>query len=134
GQRLVLQEAAQDAFAQLNGLYSTAQDRKLPELESIRNIVNTIQRKYAEKDFENAYVMCISRVNELTALVQPYTWIEGEYPSSVNTFDEVARNPEVSGRGFLTLFNHNDPPQKYEKYGYGVYYNIDIPKEGVYNV
>jgi hypothetical protein len=133
GQRLVLQEAAQDAFAQLNALYSIAAERKVPELESTRNMVNTIQRKYAEKDFENAYAMCIARVNELTDQIKPYTWVEGEFPR-LSTFDETARNPEVSGQGFLNLFNHNDPPQKYEKYGYGAYYYFEVPKEGVYNV
>ena len=67
-------------------------------------------------------------------MVQPYIWIEGEVHSQINTFDEVAINPEASGNGYLTVFNPNPPPQKYEKYGYGVYYPMDIPKEGVYNI
>ncbi len=134
GQRLVLQEAAQDVFAQLGGLYTIAQTRKMPEAETIRNIVETIQRKYDEKDYENAYVLAIGKVNELTAIIQPYIWIEGERSGPINTFDEVARNPETSGGGYLTLFNHNAPPQKYDKYGYGVYYTVDAPKDGVYNI
>jgi len=134
GQRLVLQEAADDVLAQMNGLYTTAQARKLPEVEVIRNMVDTLERKYAEKDYENTYVMALGKVNELTALVQPYIWIEGERPSRVNTFDEVSQNPEVSGQHYLNLFNHNAPPQKYDKYGYGVYYTVDVPKEGVYNI
>ena len=72
------------------------------------------------------------KLNELTALVQPYIWIEGERPASVNTFDEVARNPEATGEHFLTLSNQNPPPAKYEKYG--VYYDMDVPKEGIYNI
>ena len=67
-------------------------------------------------------------------MVQPYIWIEGERPSQVNTFDEVARNPEASGERYLNLYNHNAPPLKYEKYGYGVYYSLDAPKDGVYNI
>ena len=130
----MLQEAAQDAQAQLVGLYTIAQERKLPQIESIRNIVDTIQRKYAEKDYENAYVLAAGKLFDLTALVQPYIWIEGENPSRVNTFDEVARNPEASGAQYLSLFNQNAPPQKYDKYGYGVYYNLDIPKEGLYTI
>jgi hypothetical protein len=134
GQRLVLQEAATDVLAQLNGLAAMAQSRKAPEIEAMRDIVDTIQRKVAEKDYENAYVMGVAKVNELTAEVQPYIWVEGEHPTRVNTFDEVSRNPEASGYGYLSLFNHNDPPQKYGKYGYGVYYDIEVPKEGVYNL
>lgn len=134
GQRLVLQEAAQDALAQLNGLYSIAQTRKMPEAETIRNMVDTIQRRYAEKDYENAYVLTIGKVNELTAIVQPYIWIEGERSGPVNTFDEVARNPEASNGSYLSLFNHNAAPQKYDKYGYGVYYTVDAPRDGIYNL
>ncbi len=134
GQRLVLQEAAQDVVAQLNGLYTMARTRKVPETEAIRNMVDAVERKLAEKDYENAYVMAVGKVNELTAIVQPYIWIEGERPSRVNTFDEVARNPEASGEHYLNLFNQNSPPQKYDKYGYGVYYSMDVPKEGVYNI
>ncbi|HLJ55859.1 MAG TPA: hypothetical protein VKT77_12545, partial [Chthonomonadaceae bacterium] len=134
GQKLLLQEAAQDVMAQLEGLYTIAQNRKLAEAATIRNVSDTIERYYAERGYENAYQLALGKVNELTAIIQPYIWIEGERASAVNMFDEVARNPEASNGSYLTLFNHNAPPQKFDKYGYGVYYSVDAPKDGLYTL
>lgn len=132
GQRLILQEAAEDAVEQLTSLYRMAQGRKLSEAEATRLTLDQVVKTFAQRDYENAYSLAIAKVNELTATMQPYIWMEGERPR-VSTFDEAVRNPEASGDYYLSLFNHNLPPQKYENHGYGVHFDFDVAKDGFYS-
>lgn len=131
GQHLVLQEAADDAINQLETLYTLASARKLSSIEAVKHFLDNIHKLYKDRDFENAYNLALGKLNELVSVAQPYIWIEGEhYFSKVNTFDEVAPHPEASNGAYLKLSNQNDPT----RYGYGVEYTFETPKDGPFNI
>lgn len=134
GNRLIPKEAAEDTLAQLEALYTIAFAKKISSIEFNRKVIDQVRQSISRVDFENAYVLALGALNDLTLKAQPYTWREGEQTSSVNTFDERARNTSASGGAFLTLSNHNDPPARYGVYGYGAYYDLDIPRDGNYDV
>jgi hypothetical protein len=128
---LVIQEAAEDAMNQLETLYTQATARKISSIEAVRHFIDNIHKLYQAHDYETAYNLASAELNQLISIAQPYIWIEGEhFVPKVVTFDEVAPHPEASGGAYLKLSNHNDPT----RYGYGVEYAFDAPKDGPYQL
>jgi hypothetical protein len=131
GQHLVLQEAAEDALAQLEALMVVASNSKSPEVQNVKASLYRAQDDYVRKNFDSSYIFSRDGLNQLMDIVKPYLWIEGEAISSkTHTFDEVAAHPEASGERYLRLSNSSPPG----KYGYGAHWEFDVPTDGRYNV
>jgi hypothetical protein len=130
-QRLILQEAAEDALAQLESLMTGAASSKSPEVQNVRGSLLSAQDYYLRKNYDSCYVFARDGLNQIVDVQKPYIWIEGEAISSkTHTFDEVAMHPEASGERFLRLSNPNPPT----KYGYGAHWEFDAVEDGRYNV
>lgn len=130
-QRLILQEAAEDALAQLEALMVIANSSKSPEVQNVKASLYRAEDDYIRKNFDSSYVFARDGLNQLVDIVKPYIWVEGEAISpKAHTFDEVAVHPEASGERFLRLSNPNPPT----KYGYGAHWEFDAVEDGRYNV
>ncbi len=130
-QRLILQEPAEDALAQLEALMVQAGGSKSPDVQNVKASLYRAQDDYVRKNFDAAYLFARDGLNQLMDVVKPYIWVEGEaIGSKAHTFDEVASHPEVSGERYLRLSNTNPP----SKYGYGAHWEFDVVEDGRYNV
>ncbi len=129
GQKLMAQEASETVITQLTALFDVATKQNLPALEAERFAMDRAKGSFRQRDVATSYLFGRGTLDELTALSQPYIWIEGELPR-VHTFTEIAGNSEASNGGFLRLSTPNPP----NKYGYGVHYMFEVPREGSYYV
>lgn len=128
-QKLMPEEAAQDAVIQLAGVFRLATDERIPSVDAYRASLDRAQFALKQKDFETAYTFALGALNELTALAAPYIWLEGETPL-VHTFTETARNPEASHGWFLRLASASAPG----RLGYSARYDFRVSSDGRYNI
>ena len=134
GFNLLIEEPTRDILEQLDRLYSIGVVQKLPEIAKIRSVIDSVQKSYSRRDFDNAYILGLGELKSLTDQLQPYQWIEAEAGRGYFDFDEKVAHPEASGGYFFNLGNSNDPPQGVRKRGYGVSYDFDVQTDGVYNI
>ncbi len=128
GQRLVPQEAAEDAAKQLTALIESALQQKVTTVDNARGPLERAEYALKQKDFETAYTYSRQSLDDLTSQAAPYIWLEGETPR-VHTFSELAANPEASGGGYLRLATPNT-----NRLGYAARYMFDVPSDGSYAV
>ena len=133
GLDFTIEEPSKDILEQLDRLYSLAASQKLPELQKIGLVIDSVKRSYLKKDYDSAYSLGSTEVRSLTEILQTYQWIEAEN-TKLSDFDEKVAHPDASGGVFFNLGNPNDPPPSVRKSGYSVSYNIDVAKDGVYNI
>jgi hypothetical protein len=130
-QRIILQEPAEDALAQLEALMVQAATSKSPEVQNVKASLFRAQDDYVRKNYDASYLFARDGLNQMMDIVKPYIWMEGEAISSkTHTFDEIAIHPEVSGERYLRLSNPNPP----SKFGYGAHWEFDVASDGRYNV
>lgn len=130
-QRLILQEAAEDALAQFEAMMIQAGGSKSPEVQNVKASLYRAQDDYTRRNFDAAYLFARDGLNQLMDILKPYIWVEAEaIGSKTHTFDEVAIHPEASGERYLRLSNPNPPT----KYGYGAHWEFDVVADGRYNV
>ncbi len=129
GQKLMAQEAVETVLTQLTALFDLATKQKLPALEAERFAMDRAKASFRQRDFATSYLFGRGTLDELTALAQPYIWMEGELPR-VHTFTEIAANTEAANGGYLRLSTPNPP----SRYGYGVHYMFEVPRDGSYYV
>ncbi|MCW3051522.1 MAG: hypothetical protein JWN14_692 [Chthonomonadales bacterium] len=129
GQHLIIQEAAEDALAQLESLFSKAANSKSPEVTNVKSALYHAEDFYSAKKFDEAYMFARDGLSQLMDVLKPYVWIEGETPI-LNSFDEVGIHPEASGERYLRVSNPNPPT----KLGYSARWDFDVAEDGRYNI
>jgi hypothetical protein len=72
-------------------------------------------------------------VKRLTALLQPYTWVEGE-SSSDTTFTSIAPDADASNGAYLSLDTDQDPLTDAQTGGYQASYTFYVTGPGVYTL
>ena len=77
-QRLILQEAAEDALAQLESLMTSAANSKSPEVANVRASLYHAQDDMIRKNFDSSYTFARDGLNQLIDIVRPYIWVEAE--------------------------------------------------------
>lgn len=131
GQRIVLQEACEDALAQLEALYARVANSKSTEATGVKSSLLHARDAYDVKNYDEAYMFARAGVAQIVDMTKPYIWVEGEgVDAKAHTFDEIAGHPEVSGERYLRVSNSNPPT----KYGYGAHWEFDVVEDGRYNV
>ena len=131
GQKVFPMEAAEDTVAQLGALYQIGSGQKIPAIDQERAALNRAAFALKQFDYETSYNYARAALDELTYLVAPYIWIEGELPyREFNTFNEIASNVEASNKQYLRLSTSNPPG----RFGYGVRYVFDVPSDGHYEI
>jgi len=124
---IIPEEGVADILQQLSGLYRDAAQQKTPGLDTIRPAMDRAQTDYRVQNLSESYLFARTALSDLIGAVKPYIWIEGEQPT-VNTFTEIAANPEASNGAYLRLSTPNPP----SRFGYGVHYQFDVPSDGHY--
>jgi hypothetical protein len=85
------------------------------------------------EDFGIRYAAFEQIVNRLTALLQPYTWVEGE-GSADTTFSSVAPDADASNGAYLSLDTDSDPPSDDAAGGYHASYTFSVNGPGDYTL
>jgi len=131
GQHLIIQEAAEDALAQLESLFIGAANSKSPEVLNVKGDLLRAEDSYSSKKFDEAYMFARDGIGQIMDVLKPYIWIEGEAVNpKLHTFDEIGIHPEANGERYLRLSNPNPPT----KYGYGAHWEFDVVEDGRYNI
>ena len=131
GKHIVPVEAGEEMAQQLEALYAIAVQQKVPIADVARTPLERTQFAVKQKDYETAYNIGRSALEELLLYTGPDVWIEGERPfQNVHAFSEIASNVEASNGGFLRLSTSNPP----SRFGYGVRYQFDAPATGKFNI
>jgi hypothetical protein len=129
GYRLTPIPAVKDAIEQFMELLRIAKANHIDAAETYESPLFRAQYEFDRKSYEAAYSLARPGLDELTALVQPYIWIEGE-STKIQTFTDVAPNAEASSGAYLRLDTGVQPG----RLGYGARYYFDVPADGEYNV
>jgi len=129
GQRFVPEEAASDVLFQLVAMLPIAVSQRAPNAEAERFGLDRAKLAYNVHDYESCYAFARASLDNLTLSAQPYIWVEGEQ-ALVQTFGEIASNPEASNGAFLRLATSSPP----SRLGYGARYLFNVPADGRYNV
>jgi len=120
-------EAAEDCMRQLQALIDQAMASKMPYDDFRFSLVRAM--KMYKTNPRLAFNATVDSLNGIGAMLQPYTWIEGE-DAEPHSFSEVALNEAASRGAFLMLNTESAPPAQ----GYAAQYRFTAPAEDMYNV
>ncbi len=129
-------DAADAADAEATRLLKLAKQQGLPtELyeQSLFSIRNDIPTTAQASDLRyNAFARFI---NNISQVLQPFVWIEGEGASSY-TFDSLVSDSEASGGSYLSLDTDRPPPSSTgdSGSGYSAQYQFSVNAAGSYEV
>ncbi|HEV2471099.1 MAG TPA: hypothetical protein VGS41_00425, partial [Chthonomonadales bacterium] len=124
------QEAAKDALSQLAALVEIGRAQHLDTVESFQAILEQTEVAWQKKAFQECFEFARGAMDDLTSLLEPYIWLEGERPyQNAHTFTDVAVNPGASGGAYLRL----STPNPSGRMGYGARYVFDVPADGQYD-
>ncbi len=129
-------DAADAADAEATRLLKLAKKQGLPtelyeqSLFSIRNNIPT-----TPQDSDLRYNAFARFINNISQMLQPFVWIEGESAGSY-TFDSLLSDSEASGGSYLSLDTDRPPPTSTGDggSGYSAQYQFSVNAAGSYEV
>ena len=86
----------------------------------------------ANQSSSGVYDMVHYLVRQLTSVLKPYVWVEGEATSS-QTFNSIVSAPDVSGGAYLWLDEDNAAPSS-SSGGYHADFAFDLPAQDTYTI
>jgi len=128
------QDAADAADKEATRLLKLAKDQGLATdlyAEQLFQVRNTISTKPQDADLR--YNGFARLVGNITQMLQPFVWLEGESASSY-TFDSLVSDSEASGGSYLSLDTDRQPPSSTgnAESGYRAIYKFSVNASGSY--
>jgi hypothetical protein len=121
-------EAVEDALVELKLLVEEGEKNKTAISDYGLKLDRALQN-YRAREPRVALLQAVEALGGIVNLIQPYTWLEAERPTS-HTFNELVPHQAASGGGIAHLNTEARPSGQ----GYGAVYNFSVPADDSYTL